>query len=45
MQLENDIFDIHKDYQDNVVTLATTTKNIADLKKSISNYIMRFYTF
>jgi len=33
MQLENDIFDIHKDHQDNVDTLATATKNIAELRK------------
>jgi len=30
-QLENDIFDIYKDYQDQIYTLATTTKSIADL--------------
>jgi hypothetical protein len=33
MQLENDIFDIYKDYQENLATLATTTKNISELRK------------
>lgn len=35
-QLENDIFDIHKDYVAGIKTLATTTKSIASLRL---NYI------
>ena len=32
MQLENDIFDIYKDHQDNISTLATITHSINDLR-------------
>ncbi len=32
MQLENDIFDIHKDYQDNISTLVTTVRKISELR-------------
>lgn len=34
MQLENDIFDIYKDYQDNISTLATTIKKVEDLRET-----------
>lgn len=34
MQLENDIFDIYKDHQDNIATLATTTNKIDDLRNT-----------
>ena len=33
MQLENDIFDVYKDHKAGIKTLATTEKNIEDLRK------------
>lgn len=36
-QLENDIFDIYKDYQDKIATLATTTIKISELKKTYAS--------
>ncbi len=33
MQLGNDIFDVYKDYQDNIHTLATKTTDIKDLRR------------
>ncbi len=44
-QLENDIFDIYKDYENDIRTLATTTESIVDLRslyKSILNDVYEF---
>lgn len=42
MQLENDIFDIYKDNYNNINTIATKTKKIADLRKLYKNEIDNF---
>ncbi len=43
-QLENDIFDLNKDYHEGIFTLATTTKSIANLQNSYQYILDTVYT-
>ena len=42
MQLENDIFDIHKDYQSNIFTLPTTINKVSELRILYGEQINHF---
>jgi hypothetical protein len=42
-QLENDIFDIYKDYTEGISTLATSTNNIFDLQKTYESLIKQIF--